>query len=136
VEIAYHDDGSGQLIGELFVADQGHYLVKVFDLQGNLLRWFGGFPEKGGMFGNIWYWEGKFVTLQSLAVDGQGRLHALDVYMNKVQILDPLTGDFIEAYGELGTAAGQLKLPQDIIITPSEHVIVANTDNHRIEIIH
>ena len=138
VEVAYSADGSGQQ--EVYVADQGNYLVKVFDLQGNLLRSFGGFPTKGGMMGTTWYWEGKFISLQSLAVvmDGQGNplLHALDVYMNKVQILNAVTGDYIADYGQHGPNPGQLKLPLDIIINFSGDVIVANADNKRVEIIY
>jgi hypothetical protein len=136
VEIAYYYDGTGQLVGELFVADKGNYLVKVFDLQGNLLRSFGGFVEKGGMMGTTWYWKGNFVGLQSIAMDAQGRIHALDSYMNKVQILDPITGVYIADYGELGTDPGQLKLPLDIIINDAGEVIVANFDNRKIEIIY
>ncbi len=136
VEVSYYDDGTGQLVGELFVADKGNYLVKVFDLQGNLLRSFGGFPDKGGMMGTTWYWEGKFISLQSLAVDAQGNLHALDIYMNRVQILDPITGVYISDYGEYGTNPGQLRVPLDIIINPYGEVIVANADNKRVEIIY
>ncbi len=134
VEVSYYDDGTGQSIGELFVADKGNYLVKVFDLQGNLLRSFGGFVEKGGMMGTTWYWKGKFISLQSLAVDAQGNLHALDVYMNRVQILDPVTGEYIADYGEYGTGVGQLKLPMDIIIH-NGNTLVANSGNKRVEII-
>jgi hypothetical protein len=134
VEIAYAADGSNQQ--ELYVADKGNYLVKVFDLQGNLIRSFGGFPEKGGMMGTTWYWQGKFISLQSLAVDAQGDLHALDIYMNRVQILDPVTGAYIADYGEYGTGAGQLKVPQDIIINNAGDVIVANSDNKRVEVIY
>jgi hypothetical protein len=136
VEVAYYDDGTGQPIGELFVADKGNYLVKVFDLQGNLLRSFGGFPAKGGMMGTTWSWKGKFISLQSLAVDAQGNLHALDIYMNRVQILDPVTGAYIADYGEPGTGAGQLKLPLDIIINNGGDVIVANSDNKKVEVIY
>jgi hypothetical protein len=132
VEISYYYDQTG----ELFVADKGNYLVKVFDLQGNLLRSFGGFPEKGGMMGTTWYWEGKFFSLQSLAMDTQGRLHALDIYMTKIQILDPVTGVYIADYGEYGTGSGQLKLPLDIIINSDGVVIVADTDNRRVEVIY
>lgn len=134
VEIAYYNDGTGP-IGELFVADKGNYLVKVFDLQGNLLRSLGGFPTKGGMMGTTWYWKSKFISLQSLAVDAQGNLHALDIYMNKIQILDPVTGVYIADYGEYGTGAGQLKLPLDIIINNAGDVIVANFDNRRVEVL-
>jgi hypothetical protein len=136
LEIAYYADGTGQTIGELFVADKKNYLVKVFDLQGNLLRSFGGFPTKSGWFNPTWDYQGKFISLQSLAVDAQGNLHALDVYINKIQILDPVTGDYLAEYGEYGTGAGQLKLPLDIIISNSGDVVVANTDNKKVEVIY
>lgn len=86
--------------------------------------------------GTTWYWKGKFISLQSLAVDAQGNLHALDIYMNKIQILNPVTGAYISDYGEYGTGAGQLKLPLDIVINYSGEVIVANADNKRVEVIY
>jgi hypothetical protein len=134
VEIAYDPNGSGQQ--ELYVADKGNYLVKVFDLQGNLLRSFGGFPTKSGWFNPTWNYQGKFVSLQSLAVDAQGLLHAVDININKIQILDPVTGGYIAEYGEYGTGAGQIKLPLDIIINNAGDVIVANSDNKRVEVIY
>jgi tripartite motif-containing protein 71 len=136
VEIAYLDDGTGQLVGQLYVADKENYLVKVFDLQGNLLRSFGGMVEKGGMMGTTWYWKGNFLSLQSITMDAQGRLHALDLYMNKIQILNPATGAYIADYGEYGTEPGQLKLPLDIIVNSVGEVIVANAENRNVEIIY
>lgn len=136
VEIAYHTDPGGNKVGELFVASNGDYLVKVFDLKGNLLRSFGGFVEKEGWFNPIWVWQGKFVSLQSLAVDANGNVHVLDSYMNRAQILDASNGDFLSSYGESGTAAGQFLVPLDLIISPSGVVILANADNRRVEIVH
>jgi outer membrane protein assembly factor BamB len=135
VEIAYVDNGAGGQTGELYVADKTNYLVTVFDLQGNLLRSYGGFVEKEGWFNPTWIWEGKFVSLQCLAVDGNGKVHALDSYMNVVQVLEPGDGTFIVAYGETGTAPGQLILPLDLIISDSGVIFVANTDNQRVEVI-
>lgn len=134
VEIAFNPNGSGQQ--ELYVADKGNYLVKVFDLQGNLLQSFGGFPTKGGMMGTTWTWKGKFVQIQSLAMDAQRRLHVLDIYMNRVQILNPVTGAYIADYGQYGSEPGQLKVPQDIIINHAGDVIVAKSDNKRVEVIY
>lgn len=135
VAVAYFENGDGSVRGELFVADQGHYLVKVFDLQGNFLRSFGGFPTKSGMFMPTWDWEGRFVTLQSLVVDARGDLHALDSYMNKVQVLDSLTGDYLDSYGEAGSGPGQLKLPLEIVIDGADQVLVANADKGKVEVI-
>jgi len=136
VEVAYRDDGSGNQVGEVYVADKGTYLVKVYSLTGQLLRSYGGFVEKQGWFNPVWIWEGKFVSLQSLAIDGAGNLHALDCYMNKGQILNPLTGEFIAAYGETGPGVGQLQLPLDAVVSSTGAVVVADADNHRVEVIY
>jgi hypothetical protein len=123
---------SGQ---ELFVADQGNFQVRVFDLQGNLLRSFGGEPSRGFM---NYSWQGKFVRLQSLAFDGQGpdlRLHALDNHMSIVQMLDPADGTYLGTYGTKGTAPGELKLPLDIDINASGEAAVANRENKRVELL-
>jgi hypothetical protein len=56
--------------------------------------------------------------------------------MDKVQILDPLTGDFQDTYGEAGTAPGQLKLPLDIAIDSAGAVIAANALKGKIETIY
>lgn len=117
--------------GEVYIADQGHAKVQVFDLQGNFLRAFGG---RVPSFSSDW--EGKFVRLQSLAIDKTGRLHAADCFMNNVQILDADTGDYINSYGEFGTEVGKLNLPLDISITEIGHVVVTNTGNKRVETIY
>lgn len=144
VEIAYVDDGAGGFVGELYVADRENHdgdgtlqpQIKVFDLQGDLLRSFGGFPVKSGMMG--WQWQGKFVSPQSLAVDHNGHVHALDSYMNKVQILDSLALEdpYLDSYAEPGTAPGQLKMSLDIVISDGGAVVVANAGNGRVEIIY
>lgn len=135
VEIAYYlDEATGLEIGELYVADHGHSLVKVFDLNGNFLRSFGGMVEKAGWSG--WDWQGKFVSVQSLAFDSLGQLHVLDCYLDKVQILDPDTGTYLGYYGENGTDPGQLNLPMDIVIDGAGQTIVAEARNKRVEIIY
>ncbi len=135
VEIAYYIDGqTGLDVGELYVADHGHSLIQVFDLDGNFLRSFGGTVRQSMMGG--WKWQGKFVSLQSLAFDGQGQLHALDCYMDNVQIFDPVAGSSSSYYGQKGTEPGQLNLPSDIIIDGLGQVIVAESRNKRVEIIY
>lgn len=117
---------------ELFVADQMNHQVKVFDLNGNLLRTLGG----GVTSGSLGYkWQGKFVRLQSLAVDAGGRLHVLDSQMSVIQIVDAGSGAFIDVYGTRGTAPGELDLPLDIALIDSGELAVANTRNERIELL-
>jgi WD40 repeat protein len=120
---------SGQ---ELFVGDQGNFSVKVFDLQGNLLRTLGGEVGQGSLG---YKWKGKFVRLQSLAIDATGRLHALDSHMGVIQILDASSGAFVASYGSQGTAPGELNLPLDIAIDNFGTTAVANTRNERVELL-
>jgi DNA-binding beta-propeller fold protein YncE len=120
---------SGQ---EVFVADQSNFLVRVFDLQGNLLRSFGGKVTQGFMDYN---WEGKFARLQSLAIDSTGRVHALDSHMGMIQILSAADGSYIDSYGANGSAPGELDLPLDIDINQYGETAVANTRNERVELL-
>ena len=131
ITIAYRIEGSAE-IGELFVADQRHASIQVFDLQGNFLRSYGGKVTSGTSNSS---WQGKFVRIQSLAVDAPGRIHAVDCYMNKVQILDAVTGVYLDSYGEFGTDGGRLNLPLDILVTGGR-VIVTNAGNKRVEVIY
>lgn len=118
--------------GELYVADQANNLVRVFDLQGNLVRSLGGNIGQG-MMG--YKWQGRFVRLQSVAIDGLGRVHALDSHMSRIQILNASSGDYIDSYGTEGTEPGQLRLPLGIALNENGDVAVANAGNHRVELL-
>ncbi len=131
IAIAYTGGGTG----ELYVADQGNSLIQVFDLDGHFLRSFGGMVIEHGMFTKWYEWEGYFVRVQSLAFDDAGQLHALDCYMDKVQILDPADGGFLSSYGEYGTGAGQLNLPTDIVIDDMGRTIVTEARNKKVQVI-
>ncbi|MHC4130129.1 MAG: hypothetical protein ACYSUA_18605, partial [Planctomycetota bacterium] len=97
-----------------------------------LLRSFGGEPSRG--FKN-YSWQGKFVRLQSLAFDGQGRLHAVDSHTSIVQMLDPADGGYLGTYGTKGTDPGELNLPLDIDINAAGQAAVANRENKRVELL-
>jgi DNA-binding beta-propeller fold protein YncE len=115
---------------ELFVADQGHSKVKVYGPDGTFLRAFGG-PAPA--FSTEY--KGRFVRLQSLALDPQGRLHAADSAVARIQILDARTGAWVDDYGAFGTQIGRLNLPLDILVRDSGDVLVANAENHRVELL-
>lgn len=120
---------SGQ---ELFVADQSNFQVKVFDLQGTLLRSFGGEVSQGSLG---YKWKGKFIRLQSLGIDAAERLHVLDCHMGIIQILDATTGAYITSYGTQGTAPGELNLPLDIDLNQYGQTAVTSTKNERVELL-
>ncbi|MHC4718205.1 MAG: NHL repeat-containing protein [Planctomycetota bacterium] len=121
------DDGSGAEIDAVYVADQEQGLIHVFSLEGGFLRSFGGKPL-------LDYRGGKFVRLQSLQMDAQGRLHALDSRVAAIQILTR-SGAHIVDYGEYGPDSGQLRLPLDIVVLPTDQLAVANHGNERVELI-
>jgi tripartite motif-containing protein 2/3 len=117
---------------ELYVADQASFEIKVFDLEGTPLRTLGG-PATQGMLG--YKWKGRFVRLQSLAIDASGRLHALDSHQGLIEILDRATGSYISSHGEKGTGTGQLQLPLDIVLLGSGETAVTDAENKRVEIL-
>jgi sugar lactone lactonase YvrE len=121
------DDGTGAEVDAVYVADQGQSLIHVFDLEGRFLRAFGGKSTFG-------YVGGKFVRLQGLQIDAQGRLHALDSRVAAIQVLTR-SGAHIVDYGEYGPDPGQLRLPLDIVILPGGETAVANHGHGRIEVI-
>ena len=129
VAIDYIGSGNGGTTSELYVADKDHYLVKVYDLAGNYLREFGGFPIKSGMMGTNWDWEGRFVSMADLTMEPTGNLLVLDNYMLNIQELNSLSGAFIRATGEAGSGLGQMKLPIDMLILPSGELLVADAGN-------
>lgn len=128
VTVAYTVPGGGG--GELYVADQGHTKIQVFSLSGALIRSYGVRLELEETD-----WHGKFVQIQSLAVDQMGRLHVLDSSLSLVQILDAVSGAYIDHYASMGTSEGQLYLPLDIVITANNQTMVTNNGNHRIDMI-
>jgi DNA-binding beta-propeller fold protein YncE len=116
--------------GKIYVADQGHSTIQVFDTEGNFIQSFGG---RSGMSPEDW--QGKFARLQSLCFDDRGRLFAMDCYMNMIQILDSGTGAFINSFGSFGTSAGQMDLPLDMGFAADGRLIISNSGNHRVEYI-
>lgn len=117
------------LTNEIFVADQGHFNVKVYDLNGTYLRSIG---RRVSSFGT--FWQGRFASIQAIAVDLSGRIHVLDSYQNRVQILDPVTKTFLGSYGQFGTQPGDINLGLDLLIMDTGDVVVSNAENHRLEL--
>jgi DNA-binding beta-propeller fold protein YncE len=117
---------------ELFVADQSNFQVKVFDLQGNLLRSLGTKVSQGSLG---YKWKGKFIRVQGLAIDSLGRLHVLDSHMGRIQILNAANGGYIAYYGTHGSDPGELDLPLDIDLNSFGETAVANTRNQRVELL-
>ena len=114
-------------LGEVFVADQGNGRIVVFDRHGQFLRTLG---ERMAAFSTSW--EGRFVRLQSIAVDAGAQVYAADSRLGLVQVLDAASGAFLRQIGRPGRGEGELYLPLDIALDGEGALIVADADNHRI----
>jgi DNA-binding beta-propeller fold protein YncE len=135
-----HFPVDAEVIGDnLFVADQGHARVQVYDLEGNWQRsiTFDGTP---GINCNRWTGVCEipgvpaFKKLQALDTDSFGRLHVLDKLSAVATIFDPTDGTFLGSYGSYGTDPGSLKLPMDVLISETNMAIVTAGDGDRIEV--
>lgn len=122
--------GAGQPALEIFVADQKNFKIRVYSETGTLQRSFGnkvpGFSQS---------WQGLFVKLQSLHFDTLGRLHALDCYSHRVQILSAANGAFLGSYGGYGPTPGQLNLPLDIVIPSEGEAALTSAENGVVELL-
>jgi len=67
-----------------------------------------------------------------IAVDRSGRLYASDLFSGRVQVLDP-AGAPAGTVGSFGTKAGELRLPAGAAIMANGDLVVANSDNSRLE---
>lgn len=117
---------------EFYVADQAQGIIQVFDAQGVFLRAYGGILP----FDKSSQWQGLFTRLQAVEIDHLGRLHALDSFNSRVQVLDPVSGAFILSYGSFGNGIGMVNIPLDIIITRKKYVISANLGSHRVDVLY
>ena len=82
--------------------------------------------------GTTWETQGLFNSIQSLALDQYGRMHVLDMYMDQVQILDPVTGAYITHYNAYTDPAG-VKIQLDIDISKGGKVIMTNVATKSVE---
>ncbi len=126
--ISSYINSIGREVGELFVAEMRLARISVFDLEGNYLRSIG---RKVSTFGS--FWHGRFVKLQSLAIDSQGRVHALDCYLNKVQILDAQDGTFLGSYPS-GEEPDHTKLLLDVVLKDPNTAVLTDSENKRLQV--
>jgi hypothetical protein len=73
------------------------------------------------------------VKLQSLAIDSLGLVHALDCYLNKVQVLDPLDGTFLGSYPS-GEEPDHTKLLLDVVLGDPNTAVLTDNANKRLQI--
>lgn len=105
---------------ELFVADSCNHRIVVFDLEGRVRRVLG---ELGRESGRLAYPYG-------IAFDGRGGLLVTEFGNNRLQRLDPTTGESLGCWGGFGEGAGRLRYPWSVAVRDGR-VAVLDSGNHR-----
>jgi DNA-binding beta-propeller fold protein YncE len=109
---------------EVLVNDGLNYQIKRFDSEGNLL---GAFGEEGDG-------PGTFSRPKGIAVDSDLNIYVVDNLFDNVQIFDR-SGRVLLSVGSGGDGTGQFWSPAGIDIQ-NDTVYVADTHNHRVQILH
>jgi DNA-binding beta-propeller fold protein YncE len=103
----------GNMVKEVFVADQGNKRVQIYDFLGNHL---GSINQ-----GRCSFWRGcqppVLANITSMDTDPQGRLHILDGFEATVTVHDPASGTYLHKYGEYGDTPGYLKAPLGLVVS-------------------
>ena len=115
--------------GWIYLADTGHsksktHTVKVFDLNGKLLRSIGG--AKGDK-------PGHFMFPTYLAVDDAGNLYVTDTLNSRVQKFDP-QGKYLQTFGGRGNAWGMFDKPKGVALDQFGNVYVADSGWSNVQI--
>lgn len=132
IALGYRDDGAGNEIGELYVADQKSCVIHVFDLDGTYKIPLGGC---GTMYTTNW--DGLFSGLMGVDLDSYGNIHGVDNSLNVVQVFSPQTGAFLRSYNAYPAENEyRLNLQTDIAIHPlDQRVLVSNVATRSVETI-
>jgi sugar lactone lactonase YvrE len=113
--------------GNLLVADTHYYRVLTYTPQGKLL------PEKtiGGASGRG---EGEFGLVTDVVQDTQGNYYVCEYGgFDRIQKFSP-TGEFVLQWGGHGVEPGQFIRPQGLAVDENDHVWVADSCNHRVQV--
>lgn len=91
--------------GRLYVADTGHFRVKVFDADGKFIHSVGEFGEG----------TGQFTRLKGIAVDRDNRLYAVDAMSQVVQVFND-EGQMLTYFGNPLAGREFQNLPAKVVV--------------------
>lgn len=101
---------------ELFVTTNNSHRIVVFSSKGEFLRGWGGEGEDDGMF--------RYPA--TIALDGDGNVHVVDVLNQRVQKFDP-QGSFLASFGKLGGNPGTFFRPKGIALDSAGRSYVSDS---------
>jgi len=77
---------------------------------------------------------GEFLRPSGIAIDhDRHRIIVTDTFNERVQVLSSIDGSFLFEFGEEGDEPGQFNRPQGVCIANQGRIIVADTDNYRLQ---
>lgn len=109
--------------GNIFAADTGNNVVKMFDEKVSFLQSVG---SQGS--GDV-----KLNRPGSVAVDAADKLLVADNGNHRMCIFDP-QGTFMQSFGKRGSAEGKLESPRGVALNSDGKIMVADTENNRVQI--
>ncbi len=108
----------------LYVTDACNHRIVVFKTDGTFVRNFGSPGTELGQF--------RFPY--GLDVDSKGRLVVCEFGNNRVQLVDPRTGQGLAVWGGGGRAPGELAYPWGVAADRAGRIITADAGNNRLQV--
>jgi hypothetical protein len=110
-----------------YVSDYRDHTVRKFTLEGELLRTWGTKDQPGG--------EGEpFNRPTDVAIASTGEMYVSDGYGNAKVHKYSKDGELLFSWGEHGSGPGQFDIVHDVWVAADDRVLVADRQNHRIQI--
>lgn len=107
----------------VYITEKTNCIVKVYNLDGTLLRTFGG---RGAN-------TGSFADPEGLFAGPDGSIYICDTGNNRIQVFDR-QGTFLDAWGGYGTGPGQFNSPSDICVDSDGNIYVFDRGNYRVQV--
>ncbi|MDO8673004.1 MAG: TIGR03663 family protein [Dehalococcoidia bacterium] len=115
--------------GFVYVADTWNHRIQKFDSDLRFVtKWGDNVDTRGAAQGN----GGKFYGPRGIAVDTEGNIFVTDTGNHRVQKFNA-RGEFVGAFGGLGSRDGQFLEPVGIGVDADGNIYVVDTWNHRIQ---
>ncbi len=108
----------------LYVADACNHRIVTFRTDGTFVR----------NLGTVGSGLGQFRFPYGLDMDRQGRLLVSEYGNNRVQMIDPRTGQGLRTWGVPGREPGQLACPWGLAVDKRGRVMVLDSGNNRIQV--
>ena len=113
--------------GHVWLADAGLHVVRQYTVEGKLLRTLGT-PGVAGVDAS------HFNQPTDMAIGPRGDVYVADGYGNNRVVQFNAQGEFVRAWGQLGSGPGEFNLPHSIAMDQRGRLYVADRSNARVQV--